>query len=148
MPGGGYYSSGYSGYWPTMASGYGYGSSYYPANGYINAGYYAGNPAVVGYSSAYVAPGTTAPVAPGVPAPPVPGTQATTTPAAPGLPAPPVPGTQTQPTQTTPAPFDPNEHPSSFQPTGQSYQPPGDSRHYAVYRDLATGKDVYFPNPK
>jgi hypothetical protein len=43
---------------------------------------------------------------------------------------------------------EPNEHPATFQPTGQYYQAPGDSQRYPVYRDTATGRDVYFPNMK
>ena len=66
-------------------------------------------------------------------------------------PPPPAPGTQTQQTERTqqaPAPAEPNEHPATYQPTGQNYQPPGDTRSYPVYRDSATGQNVYFPNLK
>jgi hypothetical protein len=39
-------------------------------------------------------------------------------------------------------------HPANLQPTGQFFQPPGESYRYAVYRDIASGRDVYFPNRK
>jgi hypothetical protein len=43
---------------------------------------------------------------------------------------------------------EPNQHPATYQPTGQFYQPQGDSHRYAIYRDTTTGKDVYFPEQK
>jgi hypothetical protein len=106
-----------------------YGSPYAPAYGSAGVSSYAGSAPTVGYSSAYSPPAVN--YAP----------NATN-------PAQPTQTNQTAQPGQTPNEAEPNAHPASFQPTGQFYQPPGDSRRYAVYRDVATGRDVYFPNLK
>lgn len=55
------------------------------------------------------------------------------------------PGYQSRQTANT---AEANAAPPGFQATGKFYQPPNNDRRHPVYREIATGREVYFPGQR